>query len=60
MNWARTVMEQLGYEPSPGGEDFMRSYLRFQLAPVMCNVGVTACHDTAKAQLQALMNDNIE
>lgn len=55
ITWATNVMTQLTYEPIIG-ESFLQSYLRYQIAPVMCAVGVTACRTSATAQFQALRN----
>ncbi|CAB3221064.1 unnamed protein product [Arctia plantaginis] len=53
VQWAARVMSSLTYNPIPG-EDFLRSYLRFQLAALMCNLGVQECIDEARAQFAAL------
>ncbi|XP_063824395.1 membrane alanyl aminopeptidase-like [Ostrinia nubilalis] len=56
--WATTVMDQLTYYPIPG-ESFMDSYLRYQIAPFMCNLNQTACREAAVAQFEDLRdNDN--
>nr|XP_026484276.1 membrane alanyl aminopeptidase-like [Vanessa tameamea] len=52
--WATNVMTQLGYTPVTG-ETFMRSYLRYQLAPLMCNLNVAACRNAATTQFRALV-----
>ncbi|XP_050343237.1 membrane alanyl aminopeptidase-like [Nymphalis io] len=52
--WATNVMTQLGYTPI-AGETFMRSYLRYQLAPLMCNLNVAACRTAANNQFRALV-----
>nr|AAF37560.1 aminopeptidase 3 [Helicoverpa punctigera] len=52
VQWASKVMSELTYAPIEG-EDFMRSYLRWQLAPVMCNLNVPAC----RAGASAIFND---
>ncbi|KAG6458925.1 hypothetical protein O3G_MSEX011121 [Manduca sexta] len=57
--WASRVMSELTYYPVPN-ESFMRSYLRYQLAPLMCNVNVAACRTAATAQFQALRNNAVE
>lgn len=55
--WATTVMNQLTYYPIEG-ESFMRSYLRYQLAPVMCAIGNTACLAAANEQFGLLVSSN--
>lgn len=57
--WANTAMTQLTYEPIQN-ESFMRSYLRYQLAPFMCNLNQTDCHQAARQQFQALRDNGIE
>ncbi|CAG9794996.1 unnamed protein product [Diatraea saccharalis] len=53
MSWATNVMTSLTYNPIPG-ESFMRSYLRYQLAPVMCRLGNNLCLTTAATKFSAL------
>ncbi|KAL0882635.1 hypothetical protein ABMA27_001070 [Loxostege sticticalis] len=57
--WANTVMSQLTYEPLEN-ESFMRSYLRYQLAPFLCNLKPTDCHQAALKQFQALLENGTE
>ncbi|XP_041970737.1 membrane alanyl aminopeptidase-like [Aricia agestis] len=57
--WATPIMNQLTYEPIQN-ESFMRSYLRWQLAPVMCAINVRACRDAANTQFRALVDSNTE
>nr|ADL38970.1 aminopeptidase N3 [Diatraea saccharalis] len=54
-SWAVNIMDSLTYEPIPG-ESFMRSYLRYQLAPVMCRIGHPQCLSAASSQFSALRN----
>lgn len=56
--WADNVMQELTYEPIDE-ESFMQSYLRYQLAPVMCAIGVDACKNAAIAQFQDLRNNSL-
>ncbi|KAL0882633.1 hypothetical protein ABMA27_001068 [Loxostege sticticalis] len=51
--WATRVMTQLTYRPIPN-ESFMQSYLRYQLAPFMCNLNQAPCRQAALEQFQAL------
>ncbi|XP_028036121.1 membrane alanyl aminopeptidase-like [Bombyx mandarina] len=51
--WSSNLMNQLTYSPIPN-ESFMRSYLRYQLAPLLCNINVAACRTAATTQFQAL------
>lgn len=55
---AGTVMTTLTYEPREPREDFIVSYLRYQLAPVMCNAQVSACISAATRQFLDLKNNN--
>nr|AAX39865.1 aminopeptidase N3 [Trichoplusia ni] len=57
--WSAEIMGQLGYTPI-AGEEFMRSYLRYQMAPVMCNIGVSACLTAANTQFNNLRQNNVE
>ncbi|XP_045518566.1 membrane alanyl aminopeptidase-like [Pieris brassicae] len=59
VQWATPLMNELGYTPV-SGESFMRSYLRRQLAPVMCNMGVEACRTSATTQFRRLIDDEVE
>nr|AAT99437.1 aminopeptidase N [Spodoptera exigua] len=55
--WSTKVMSGLTYEPTilnNEDETFMRRYFRFQLAPLMCNVGVQECRDKAKTLFERL------
>ncbi|XP_048007612.1 membrane alanyl aminopeptidase-like [Leguminivora glycinivorella] len=58
--WATTVMTDLTYYPTSEPEDFMRSYLRWQLAPIMCQINRDGCRAAAVAQFNELMNSNTE
>nr|AEO12696.1 aminopeptidase N3a [Ostrinia nubilalis] len=58
-NWATTVVNQLTYYPRPD-ESFMDSYLRYQLAPFMCNLNQTACREAAVSQFEALRYNDTE
>uniref|UniRef100_A0A2A4IXQ9 ERAP1-like C-terminal domain-containing protein n=1 Tax=Heliothis virescens TaxID=7102 RepID=A0A2A4IXQ9_HELVI len=53
VQWSSKVMGELTYMPTEG-EPFMRSYLRWQLAPVMCNLNVPACRAGARAIFEDL------
>ncbi|XP_052740774.1 membrane alanyl aminopeptidase [Bicyclus anynana] len=53
IQWAAKVMEELKYSPT-SDESFMRSYLRYQLAPLMCRLKVDACLQSAKSQFEEL------
>ncbi|KAJ0178639.1 hypothetical protein K1T71_005414 [Dendrolimus kikuchii] len=57
--WATRVMNELTYSPI-ANESFMRSYLRYQLAPVMCLMGVEACRTAARTQFNALRINGTE
>ncbi|CAG4917333.1 unnamed protein product [Colias eurytheme] len=57
--WSTRVMSELTYYPV-ANETFMRSYLRRQLAPVLCNINVAACRTAATTQLNALLVNRIE
>lgn len=52
-SWATKVMTYLTYEPHNDEEPFIQSYLRYQLAPVMCNMEVEECRSAAKTQFEA-------
>nr|AAP37953.1 midgut aminopeptidase N3 [Helicoverpa armigera] len=53
VQWSSKVMSELTYMPIEG-EPFMRSYLRWQLAPVMCNLNVPACRAGARVIFENL------
>ncbi|XP_075971872.1 membrane alanyl aminopeptidase-like [Anticarsia gemmatalis] len=53
VRWATTVMGTVNYVPA-ASETFMQSYLRYQLAPIMCALEVPACLESARNQLAAL------
>ncbi|XP_068631132.1 membrane alanyl aminopeptidase-like [Battus philenor] len=57
--WANTSISELGYYP-PQNESFMRSYLRYQLAPVLCSIGVPECREAALQQFRNLINNGVE
>ncbi|KAJ2952359.1 hypothetical protein O0L34_g4644 [Tuta absoluta] len=59
VSWANNVMADLTYFPTPN-ESFMRSYLRMQMAPFMCNMNVLACRQAAQQQFRALVDQNVE
>ncbi|CAF4959395.1 unnamed protein product [Pieris macdunnoughi] len=59
IRWATPLMNELGYTPI-SGESFIRSYLRRQIAPVMCNMGVEACRTSATTQFRRLIDDQLE
>ncbi|CAH2105875.1 unnamed protein product [Euphydryas editha] len=59
VRWASNVMGQLTYYPIPN-ESFMRSYLRYQLAPLMCQLRVPACLEAATQQFNALVANDTE
>ncbi|KAL0882634.1 hypothetical protein ABMA27_001069 [Loxostege sticticalis] len=59
MKWATTLMNQLTYEPIKD-EPFMQSYLRYQLAPFMCNLNQAECRQAARQQFQDLRVNGIE
>ena len=56
-NWSQNVMTRLSYYPLQN-DTFMTSYLRSQLAPVLCSINVPACRQAATAQFQALVVNN--
>lgn len=56
---AGTVMTGLTYEPRPG-DSFIQSYLRYQLAPVMCNTNNSTCILTATRQFDDLKINDTE
>ncbi|XP_049870020.1 membrane alanyl aminopeptidase-like [Pectinophora gossypiella] len=58
-DWATEVMNTIGYTEDDD-ESFMTTYLRYQLAPLMCNVGVDACLQEAKNSLDNLLINEIE
>nr|QLC28943.1 aminopeptidase N4 [Spodoptera frugiperda] len=51
--WAKKAMDELTYEPASDAT-FMDRYFRFQLAPLMCNVGDTECREKAKTFFDGL------
>ncbi|KAJ8727734.1 hypothetical protein PYW07_001853 [Mythimna separata] len=53
VRWAQAAINKLTYYPL-SDDDFMRSYLRYQLAPMLCNLGVQDCLNAAYAQFDAL------
>ncbi|KAL4719344.1 hypothetical protein ACJJTC_010369, partial [Scirpophaga incertulas] len=55
IEWASELMKDLKYEPGEN-ESFMKSYLRYQMAPVMCRLGVQECVQSAHLQFQELMS----
>ncbi|VVD01641.1 unnamed protein product [Leptidea sinapis] len=57
--WATPLMNSLTYRPI-ANESWMRSYLRRQLAPVMCNMNVPECIAAANTQFQALVVSGTE
>ncbi|CAH0693407.1 unnamed protein product [Chilo suppressalis] len=59
MGWASNVMGQLTYDV-PANETFMRSYLRYQLAPVMCRLGNNECLQAATEQFTNLTQNGQE
>nr|AAF99701.1 aminopeptidase-N [Epiphyas postvittana] len=59
-DWATVVMADLTYYPTANPEDFMRSYLRYQLAPIMCQLNRDNCRAEAVAQFNALRDNNVE
>ncbi|KAJ8733132.1 hypothetical protein PYW08_001430 [Mythimna loreyi] len=63
VRWAQVAITNLTYYPTADKEDegkFMRSYLRYQLAPFLCNLGVQACLDAAYDQFDKLKNNGEE
>ncbi|XP_073942539.1 putative aminopeptidase-2 [Choristoneura fumiferana] len=64
--WATVVMRDLTYYPRVNPEnpeepeDFMRSYLRYQLAPVMCQINRDNCRAEAVTQFNALRDQDEE
>ncbi|XP_063619701.1 membrane alanyl aminopeptidase-like [Cydia splendana] len=59
--WSTAVMADLTYYPSSDSEEFMRSYLRWQLAPIMCQINRDpACRAAAVSQFNALKTSNVE
>ncbi|XP_014370443.2 membrane alanyl aminopeptidase-like [Papilio machaon] len=59
VRWSATAIRNLTYYPQ-ANESFMRSYLRYQLAPVLCAMNVQECRTAANAQFRALINNGIE
>ncbi|CAK1546276.1 unnamed protein product [Leptosia nina] len=59
IKWATPVMNSLGYSPN-STESFMDAYLRRQMAPVMCNLGVEECLNSANSQFRALIDNSVE
>ncbi|XP_063824393.1 membrane alanyl aminopeptidase-like [Ostrinia nubilalis] len=59
VRWATAVMNHLTYYPIPN-ESFMQSYLRYQLAPFMCNLNQLGCREIAVLQFQALRQSGTE
>ncbi|KAM3967325.1 aminopeptidase N3 [Aphomia sociella] len=57
IKWSRNIMNDLTYYPTDG-ELFMRSYLRYQLAPIMCAMNVTECQIAARNQFRQLVEGN--
>nr|ASU92545.1 aminopeptidase N [Achaea janata] len=53
-SWSTAVMQRLTYYPI-ANEPFMDTYLRLQLAPIMCNIGVQACQEAALTQFNAFL-----
>ncbi|CAH1647272.1 unnamed protein product [Spodoptera littoralis] len=51
-SWAKKAMDELTYEPI--NDLFMDRYFRFQLAPLMCNVGADECKTKAKSLFDGL------
>lgn len=47
-------MATVGYTASDPNEAFMTTYLRYQLAPFMCRLGVEECLQSADRQFAAL------
>ncbi|XP_047984084.1 membrane alanyl aminopeptidase-like isoform X2 [Leguminivora glycinivorella] len=59
--WSTAVMADLTYYPTSDPEDFMRSYLRSNLAPIMCRMNRDpACRTAAVDQFNALRTSNVE
>ncbi|XP_059049702.1 membrane alanyl aminopeptidase-like [Achroia grisella] len=56
IDWSRNIMADLTYDPQDG-ESFMRSYLRSQLAPIMCAMNVTECQEAAIGEFNLLRNN---
>ncbi|CAG9794998.1 unnamed protein product [Diatraea saccharalis] len=59
IGWATPLMDTLTYYPSEN-ESFMRSYLRYELAPIMCQLEDQECREAAVHQFQELVNNDIE
>ncbi|CAG5041325.1 unnamed protein product, partial [Parnassius apollo] len=57
--WANTSITGLTYYPIPS-ETFMRSYLRYQLAPVLCSMNVQECRNAANLQFRELVSNGVE
>ncbi|CAH2070916.1 unnamed protein product, partial [Iphiclides podalirius] len=57
--WANTAITGLTYYPI-NGESFMRSYLRYQLAPMLCSMNVQECRNAANQQFRNLVNNGVE
>ncbi|CAK1599080.1 unnamed protein product [Parnassius mnemosyne] len=57
--WANTSITGLTYYPIPN-ESFMRSYLRYQLAPVLCSMNVRECRNAANQQFRRLVTERVE
>nr|QBI71857.1 aminopeptidase N3a [Plutella xylostella] len=52
--WGSRAMATVGYTASNANEAFMTTYLRYQLAPFMCRLGVEECLQSADRQFAAL------
>nr|QUJ23886.1 aminopeptidase N [Telchin licus licus] len=59
IEWSETVITELSYYPKED-ETFMTSYLRYQLAPVLCALNVSECREAAVAQFRALVENDDE
>ncbi|RVE53193.1 hypothetical protein evm_002026 [Chilo suppressalis] len=59
IEWATPVMQRLTYYPRDD-ESFMTSYLRYQLAPVMCQLEVDECRQAATQQFEELKINSTE
>ncbi|KAM3967179.1 membrane alanyl aminopeptidase-like [Aphomia sociella] len=57
IDWSETVIEDLSYYPNEN-EDFMRSYLRLQLAPTLCAINAPGCREAAREQFDRLLSSD--
>lgn len=59
IRWSARAIAQLTYFPVEN-ETFMASYLRWQLAPVLCSIDAPDCRNAAITQFEALLTNNTQ